>query len=266
MQSLKFASGHAALLDDTCRTVIRYLGEHLALPVEFVDQIEWTERYRQLDAGKIDMAWICGAPYVRRMAQTTPTIELLAAPVWRGDRYQNQPVYYSDVIVHRDSPFHTFADLRGSTWVYNEPGSLSGYAIMADHLARLGETWAFFGDVFASGAHLQSLQRIVERQGDVTAIDSVVLEQHLKIHPHLAERLRTVAVLGPNPSMPWVVNRHVPAELRRHLRTLLIGMGEDAVGRVMLAQTPVQRFAPLANQDYDPIRRLLARADTVVPM
>ncbi len=67
-------------------------------------------------------------------------IDLLAAPVMAAERYQGQPVYYSDIVVHHASRFQTFADLRNATWAYNEPHSHSGYHVVRFHLAQTGES------------------------------------------------------------------------------------------------------------------------------
>jgi len=262
MAFLTLTSCHAPVLDPTVRALAEYIGMRLDCRVEVISTIDWEERYRQLDAGAIDLAWICGAPYVRRMAATKPPIELLAAPVWRGARYQDQPVYFSDVVVQHNSRFYNFADLRRALWTYNEVGSLSGYAIMQAHLAEQGETGDFFGATLQSGAHRQSIQMILEEQADVAAIDSVVLEQLLRAQPEIAQQLRPVAVLGPNPSMPWVVGTHLPQIIRRQLQQLFTTMHEDSAGQTLLAQSPVARFATVTDQAYDPIRTLLRKAAT----
>jgi phosphonate transport system substrate-binding protein len=72
--------------------------------------------FDQFRAGEIDAGFICGLPYVQLARQRPAPVELLAAPVICGDRYAGRPIYFSDVIVHRDSPVRTFADLRGRSW------------------------------------------------------------------------------------------------------------------------------------------------------
>jgi phosphonate transport system substrate-binding protein len=91
-----------------------------------------------------------------------------------GACYKDRPVYFSDVVVRRDSKFHTFADLRGASWAYNEPGSHSGYNVVGYHLATLGEGSGYFGQVVESGAHQVSLQMILDGRIDASAIDSLV--------------------------------------------------------------------------------------------
>jgi phosphonate transport system substrate-binding protein len=53
--------------------------------------------------------------YVQLARRNRPPIELPGAPVLQGERYGGRPIYFSDVLVHRDSPFCSFADLRGRT-------------------------------------------------------------------------------------------------------------------------------------------------------
>ncbi len=103
-------------------------------------------------------------------------VELLAVPVPVGRRYENRPVYFSDLVVHRQSPYRCFSDLRGRVWAFNEPRSHSGYNVVRAHLAGLGAYAGFFARAVESGAHVNSLRMILDRRVDCAAIDSTVLE------------------------------------------------------------------------------------------
>jgi phosphonate transport system substrate-binding protein len=253
----------AGNMDFVGRALARYLADRLAIPAEFVEDIPWPERERRLDAGEIQVAWICGLPYVRKVDQAEPPLELLVAPVMQGRRYQNRPIYFSDVVVHRDSPFHTFAELRGASWAYNEPGSQSGYNITRYHLATLGEFGGYFGQVIAAGAHQTSLQMILARQVDASAIDATVLELELALHPEIAGQIRVIDTFGPSPIPPWVISKQAPQALRETLRTLLLDMHHTPAGRAILAKARMGRFVRVEDHDYDPIREMAAQAATV---
>jgi len=112
MQLIRITSIQAPNADFTCRQIARYLATRLAIATEFIADIPWPERKRLLLAGDIHVGWMCGLPYVREADRAQPRFELLAAPVMRDPRYQNRPVYFSDVVVLRASAYHTFADLR----------------------------------------------------------------------------------------------------------------------------------------------------------
>ena len=255
-ETLRATSCQAPNADPAVAAVVAYLAEKLGRPIAFVNQIHWAERDRLLDAGQMDLGWICGWPYVRKMRREPPNLELLAAPVPARARYGDRPIYFSDVVVRRDSPYQTFADLRGTVWGYNEPGSQSGYNVARYHLALRGQTWNYFGRVVATGAHQASLRELLAGRLQATAIDSTVLETEFERRPELRAQLRIIDQMGPSPIPPWVVQTRLPAELRQGLRTRLLDMQADPAGRAALALGGLARFAAVTDADYDPIREM----------
>jgi len=238
------------------KAVAGYISQRTHLEVEVVDDISWEERERLLDSGQIHLGWICGLLYVFKTKNSRPKLDLLAAPVMCGRRYQNMPVYFSDVVVQRGSPFHTFASLWGAIWAYNERRSYSGYYIVLHHLNALTESKNFFGGMVKSGAHLDSLQMVINGQADVTAIDSTILDNELAQRPELADQIRVIETIGPSPIPPWVVSRQLPLRMRQQLQQLLLEMDNDPFGRVSLAGNQLARFVTADNGDYDLIRNV----------
>jgi phosphonate transport system substrate-binding protein len=263
MPPLTFTSCQAPRADAFGVALARYLSDHLHIPTSFVGDIPWQERERRFDAGAIDCCWICGLPYVWKVERGQPPLELLVAPVMQGERYHRRPVYFSDVVVRRSSHFHTFADLRGATWAYNESGSHSGYNVVRAHLARLGERSGYLGRVLASGAHQNSLRLLLAGEVDATAIDSTVLEAELHHQPAIKEQIRVVATLGPSPIPPWLILRQVPEKLRLAVRSVLLGMHRDRAGQSLLAAERVARFIPISDRWYDGIRQMYQEATGV---
>jgi phosphonate transport system substrate-binding protein len=200
---------------------------------------------------------------VLEVDQSADDIELLVAPVMQGVRYQNRPIYFSDVVVHRNSQFQTFADLRGASWAYNEPSSHSGYNVVRYHLATLEEKSAYFGKVIESGAHLTSLNMILEGQVDASAIDSIVLELELQRRPALRTVIRIIEPLGPSPIPPLIILRSLPQETRKVIRELLLHMHEDPHGRTVLENLQIVKFAYVEDRDYDVIRDMARKAKLV---
>jgi phosphonate transport system substrate-binding protein len=249
--------------ESTCRAIAEYLGAQLAIETRFVDGIPWQAREAMLDAGDIQLCWICGLPYVWKADAPDASIELCVVPVMRHARYENRPVYFSDVVVRRDSAFDSFSDLRGAAWAYNEPRSHSGYNVVRHHLAQLGETGGYFGSAIESGAHQASLRMIAGGEIDASAIDSTVLETELRRYPELEPQIRIVETLGPSPMPPWVMHRSVPAELRAAVTDVLLGMHADPHGAAILAQWGIAHFTAAADALYDPIRSMSREAQAV---
>jgi phosphonate transport system substrate-binding protein len=170
-------------------------------------------------------------------------------------------VYFTDVVVRRDSPVRSFADLRGRSWAYNDKKSHSGYNLPRHHLLTIGETPRYFGRTVASRSHQNSIRMILDGQVDASGIDSTVLELEARRDPELLPRLRVVEAIGPSPIPPVVVSSRLPDATKARLREVFLGMHEDPEGRAVLADGLMARFVPVRDQDYDPIREMVRRAE-----
>ncbi len=256
MNNLTFTSCQAINTIAVGQAITNYLQAALSIPIWFENEIPWQARYTLLDAGKIEMGWICGWPYVQSADQEDPPFELLAAPVMANGRYQNRPVYFSDIVVHQDSPFFRFSDLRGASWAYNGLNSFSGYLVMQHHLAKMGQTAVYFKTAIQSGAHATSLQMILNQEVDSAAIDSTVLDWMLHHHPELNAQIRIIERVGPSPIPPLVISKSVPQPIRQQIRHLLTHMHKNENGRQRLTIGHLNKFVTVTDTAYDGIRQM----------
>jgi phosphonate transport system substrate-binding protein len=229
------------------------LSDRVGRTAEFVEDAA----YEQLD--DVDIVFVCSLAYLEH-APIYRRFEPIAAPVLAGPRYGSRPVYYSDVIVRHDSGLRSFADLRGRTWAYNETLSQSGYGITRYHLARLGETGRYFGQLIEAGRHERAIALVASGQVDAAAIDSHVLDTYLDLHPQLGRALRIIDSLGPSPIQPVAVRRSLSRGCKDELRRTLAEIDQDTEGRTCLARAQVARFVGVDEQTYDPIRTMSAVA------
>lgn len=263
LPALRFTTLQAPNQDFIIQELCSYVGTQLGVPTEFIIEPPWQERERQLDSGEVEIAWICGLPYVWRADQPDPAVELLVAPVMLGERYQNMPVYFSDVIVRKQSIYQNFEDLRGVRWAYNEPHSHSGYNLTCYSLARLKAPQDFFGVAIQAGSHQRCIEMLLQNQVDAAAIDSTVLEIELDKDMHLGQQLRKVAVMGPSPIPPLVISKRVDPRLRAKIRKLLTRIHEDPEGQRILQAGNIKQFVTVKNKDYDLIRKMAEEAKGV---
>lgn len=256
-RSLRFVTFLSPNLLPLYEFITRYVGERLDCATELVIG----SCYDQL-ATDADVAFVCGLAYVELTAQEKVRVEPIAAPVLQGERYGGKPIYYSDVIVRRDSGLRSFADLRGRSWAFNEPLSQSGYGITRYHLVQMRETQGFFGRVVEAGWHERSLRLVSSGEVDATAIDSQVLAVTLRDHPEWADLLQVIDTLGPSPSQPVVAARCLPDRFTRELCRILRSLGDDPVAQPHLARALVRRFALVNDSTYNEIRRMRDAAET----
>ena len=253
---LRLATCMAPNADPTVRELALWLAARLDITVQLVDDVPWQERERRLDAGLVDLCWICGLPYIQKADRGAP-LEPCVAPVMRAARYGDEPIYYSDVIVRSDSAYTTFADLKGRAWAYNEPRSHSGYGIVCYSLAQRGETFGYFGKLMEAGSHQEALRLVNWGEAAAAAIDSTVLEAELARIPSLRRAFRVIDTLGPSPAPPWVVSTRVPAELRERIALVLQSMRDDPEGAAILATWGISELRRVGASHYDPMRDMM---------
>jgi len=237
--------------------VAERVGQALEVPALLIEE----SRFEQLRNGSVGVAFLCGLPYVRLCAEQPGMLRPLVAPVLDEARYQDRPVYFSDVIVGRDSLFRSFDDLRGQSWAYNEAGSFSGCLLVRHHLLQMGETESFFGRVTFTGRHQESIRKVVEGAVDAAAIDSHVLGVERLRNPELVSQLRVIASFGPSTIPLVVATDGVPATLQARIGAALCELGGDAGSRRLLASGLIRRFTPIDDRAYDDIRQKLAAVD-----
>ena len=233
----------------------RRMSERLARPAELLVAAD----YRRCAADLDHVCFVCSVPYLLFSTAGRIRMEVLAAPVLRGRRYADRPVYFSDVIVRADGPWRSLADLAGTRWAYNEPYSHSGFVVALHGLAELGAGPEFIGQAIEAGFHDDAIRFVVEGRADWAAIDSQVLELATRRDPRLRHRLRVVATLGPFTIQPVVAStRRFGAGQRNAVREVLLGMRAEPDDRATLAEAGIDRFVAVTDADYADIRAMLS--------
>jgi phosphonate transport system substrate-binding protein len=257
---IRFATFLAPQLYRTYEHIARYVGGKVGYPAD----LTVGQSFEDFGAGRLDVGFICGLPYVRLTDAPPSAVELLAAPVLQGERYRQQPVYFSDVIVRSDSPYICFEDLSGCTWAYNEATSHSGYNLVCSSLLEQGKTLHYFGTMVKSGSHSRSLQLVMEGQADAAAIDSHVLDVVLEQNKGLALQLRVVTMLGPSSIPPVVVARSLDPDLKCRMREALLTIHDDPDMARVLHEGKIDHFVAVTDADYNDIRTIFARTQAAL--
>ena len=253
MDRLRFGTFLAPNIMPVYEAVTEEVGRRLGIETELFIETD----YEACAKDENDVCFVCSLPYVEFERQGISPAVPIAAPVLAGDRYGGRPIYFSDVIVRKDSPFQSFLDLRGHSWAFNEPLSHSGYGITRYHLLELGETNGFFSEVIEAGFHETSMRLVAAGEVDASAIDSQVLAVALRDDPVLARSLRVIDALGPSTIQPVAVSTRVPAGQRREIQEVLTSMHEDPAMRERLATGMVERFVAVDAASYDDVRMML---------
>lgn len=253
MADLRFGTFLAPNMMCVYEAIADAVGARLGMSVELVVETD----YQSCRDDRNDLCFVCSLPYVQFEREGVAPAEPIAAPVLIGPRYQDRPIYFSDVVVRYDSGLSSFADLRGASWAYNEPLSQSGYGITRYHLLSMGETEGFFGEVVEAGFHQVAIRMVVDGMVDAAAIDSQVLAIEMRDHPEIAGSLRVIASLGPSTIQPVAVSRRFDETFRSTVADIITNLHLDPVGRKMFDYGLIDHFTKVGPDDYDDIRAML---------
>ncbi|HEY7417886.1 MAG TPA: PhnD/SsuA/transferrin family substrate-binding protein [Ktedonobacteraceae bacterium] len=247
-----FATFLAPALYKTYQHIVEYIEEALSIPTFLIPG----ESLDDFAYGSIDAGFICGLVYTRLSQQIPSPVELVAAPILKGERYQQSPLYFSDIVVRKDSPANMLADLYGCTWAYNEKASHSGYNLVQYSLLEQGKSLEQFAQTVETGSHAQSLRLILEGKADAAAIDSYMLDVILRNRPEIAEAVRIIGSFGPSTIPPVVASTRLPRPLRKKIRETFLTMHQDRLFAQRLDDGLIERFVPITDEHYHNIRTM----------
>ena len=226
-----------------------YLGKHIDRPVQFVQARSYREIMGLLEAGGLDFAWICGYPFVQ--TRDPDFLQLLAVPVFQG-----APLYRSYIIVNRDSPIASLADLEGRVFAFSDPDSNSGYLVPQAMLAQRGHRPEnFFRLSFFTYSHAETIEAVAEGLADGGAVDSYIWEYLNKTRLDMIARTRVILRSETFGFPPLVARLGLDRDLRDRMAAALTGMEEDVEGRRLLAEFALDRFGQFPETLFDSIRR-----------
>ena len=228
--------------------VRRELGQRASLSMETRISGPIRKSADPFSKGEADVGFMCSPAFFWLRESEEPPVELLlAAPVFGDARAPGRPVYFSELVVRRDSLARSFLDLRGGSWAYNDPCSLSGYYNVLKKLARMGEDLEFFSRTYCSGSHLKSMEMVVCGAVDAAIIDSNVLRIKLQSNPELGERLRVIETWGPFPIQPVVLRSNLHPRLKERLRAALLNICGNSPS---LTDFGLECFVPVTYEHY----------------
>jgi len=222
------------------------LAQGLGLPLELVIAKSCSESSELLSKNEVDLAFACaGSP-----ASAPQAMDVIAAGVVDG-----KPVFHSLIIVPFDSKAMSVSDLKGQSFLFTDPDSLSGYWYVEKRLVELGEDpKTFFGQVKWSESHDHSILAISQNMAQGASVSSVVYNLMLKKDRSLRDRVRIIEESPPLPSPPVVVRKNMPVKERNLVRNILFHLAETDEGRETLSEIGIEGFVPASNDFYTTLK------------
>jgi ABC-type phosphate/phosphonate transport system substrate-binding protein len=159
-----------------------------------------------------DLAYLCGLPASQMLNTHYP----LVAPVLPGDRYQNQPWYFVDVLAREGG-----LGVGAGRWAYNQAASFSGW-LAVRHGLRLHHMDPDQLEWIETGSHANSLSALRNGLADLAGVDSMIVD----LDPEVVHDLVVIDSWGPWPTPPVMVSRSLDQRLVGDLVRAFVGADE----------------------------------------
>ncbi len=232
------------------KQLLDYIGAKTAKPVEFIIHDNYAETSRLLKINSIDVAFVCGGPYVD--GHDTFDLELLVAPQAKG-----VSTYQSYIIVHRDSTMERLEDLRGKVFAFADPLSNTGRIAPTYMLAKMGETpESFFERYFYTYAHDKSIKAVAQKTADGAAVDSLIYDYEEEFNPIYTAQTKIIRKSAHYGIPPVVVSKGIDSVVREQVKAILLNVHNDEEGQEILAGMGLEKFVEIDDSAFDGIREM----------
>ncbi len=220
------------------------------MKVNFCEKGTYAEVNSLLRNGNIDVAFVCGGPYVK--GHDDFGLELLVAPMVDG-----KLVYYSYIIVSKNSDIKEFEELKGKRFAFTDPLSNTGKLVPTYMLQKLGETPdSFFSEYLYTYSHDNSIKAVAQGVVDAAAVDSLIWDYMNKKGCKYTKETRIIKTSAPYGIPPVVIRPGISDDLRKKIKKTLLTMSDDKEGKHVLEEMFIDRFVEVDDSNYDSIRKV----------
>ena len=248
---LRFGTTPVFLNDrvETTRRWQRYLETVTGTGIQFVQRGSYGEILELLLRDELDVAWVCGYPYVMARDRLT----LLATPLYHG-----KPWYQSYVIVpETDGETHGIGDLQGRIYAFSDPLSNSGYLVPRIELLSRGTSPdRFFKKSFFTFSHRKVVDAVRLGLANAGSVDGYVWDTLTSQQPGAVQGLKVAWRSKSFGFPPLVVRKSLAPADTAMLREAFIMMSRSEGGRDVLSKLNLDGFANEPDSIFDTIAQM----------
>ncbi len=233
------------------KSLLDYVGRTIGQPVEMIQKPTYDDMDVALEKGEINVAFVCAGPYVRDKEKFG--IELLVAPQSNG-----RPFYHAYIIVPKESPIRSLAELQGRSFAFTDPKSNTGTLVPKYMLwKQFGKTpEQFFSRTTFTGSHDRSIEAVAKKVVDGASVDSLIFDFQVKANPVYTNLIRIIDKSPPYGIPPIVVNKGLDPALKAQLAAAFLNMHQNPEGQAILDSIAVEKFIVPLDKDYDSVREM----------
>lgn len=234
--------------------VAEYLADELGVAVRFIPVKSYAASITAFRNNQVQLAWFGGLSGVRARERVPGSLAIA-----QGEEDRGFYVYFIANTATGIEPSETLPEaLRGKTFTFGSQGSTSGRLIPEYHIRQqFGEApTQVFSRVGYSGNHTRTIALVESGAYQTGALNYAVWDKMLEDGEIDTARVRVIWKSPPFPNYQWTIRGDVDARFGEgftdRVRQALLDMDDPE----LLARFPRNRFVPVSNDDYGPIREV----------
>jgi phosphonate transport system substrate-binding protein len=222
-----------------------YLSKELGVKVTLVIPKDFDTWRKEAEARTYDFVYTNPYLYVllkKAVPETEPLV--IASEPEIGDDIKGT------IIVKKDSPIKSIADLKGKTIAATDPGSAGAYLVQMKMLSKAGLKKDDVKVIFEKKRDPVA-EAILAGKADAGFVRDDDVEK-LKAGP---EKFRKIAVSDPIPNWPIAISKKMDPALAKKLKEALLKLKKGDLKTIsILGPTRIEGFVPVTDKDYDIMR------------
>jgi phosphonate transport system substrate-binding protein len=224
-----------------------YLSERLGRPVVLVTSKDFDAFWQGVQAQRYDIVHYNQYHYIH----SAHTYRVIA----HQQEFGRQAVAGA-LFVRADSGITDVKQLRGKTVIFGGGrDAMMSYIAPRYLLMRAGIGEGEFKTEFAVNPP-NALLALYHRQADAAGGGDILIDLPAVRNAIDAGQVKMLAATEPLLFLPWAVKRSMPAKLADEIQALLVGLGDNDIGRKVLQSAKVTGMGPAVDKDYDAHRRM----------
>ncbi len=217
----------------------QYIAHSIGRPVEVRVGRDYAEHINAIGNGAIDIAYMGPSPYVE-MVEKYGKRPLLARQVVNGD-----PFLRGEIIVRKDSPLQSLAELKGKCFLFGDVNSTMSYILPQRMLEDAGIPLMSLGRYKSVEGHRNVALAILAGDCDAGAVKSEVFQE---FEP---KGLRVLAKLPLVYDHLFVASAKLSPGLVETLRSLMLKLNKLPEGKAIMAAIHPKMTALVLPEDSD---------------
>jgi phosphonate transport system substrate-binding protein len=226
--------------------LIEALEKETGITFQWTGSKTYDEVIKKIGTKQVDIAYVGAFGYVE--AQENYGVKLIARTYGKKRRES----YYSMIITREDAGLNTLQDLKGKSFIFNDPKSTSGFLFPMLELKKAGIKIEDFSEVRYVTRHANSLLAVYNKHADAGAISSTAKE---KVDIDFG-KIKILWKSRPIYRGPWIVNKDLSDEQFYLIQNALLRISNYKDAEKIFKNLGTKGFIKGFDSDYDNIREV----------